>query len=55
MRLKGKSIPKNIILISLNEEKGYVYNSEEYLHDIEQVYFYKDIEKYTPTTEQKSS
>ncbi len=38
MRLKGKSIPKNIILISLNEEKGYVYNSEEYLHDIEQVY-----------------
>src|SRR5699024_1395922 len=24
MRLKGKTIPKNIILISLNEEKGYV-------------------------------
>ena len=25
MRLKGKSIPKNIVLISLNENKAYVY------------------------------
>ena len=38
LRIKGKSIPKNILLISLNEEICYVYNSKKYLKEIEQVY-----------------
>ncbi len=35
MRIKGKFIPRNIILVSLNENKAYVYDSEKYLSDIE--------------------
>lgn len=38
MRIKGKPIPKNIILISLNDQIAYFYTSEEYLQDIEKVY-----------------
>ena len=38
LRIKGKSIPKNILLISLNEGICYVYNSNDYLKEIEQVY-----------------
>ena len=38
MRLKGKSIPKNIVLISLNENKAYVYESYNYLDSIETIY-----------------
>lgn len=38
MRIKGKPIPKNIILISLNDQIAYSYNSGEYLEDIEKVY-----------------
>ena len=38
MRIKGKSIPKNIILISLNEGLAYLYNSGDYLKEIEKVY-----------------
>ena len=38
LRIKGKSIPKNILLISLNEGICYVYNSKNYLKEIEQVY-----------------
>ncbi len=38
MRIKGKSIPKNIVLISLNDATAYVYKSEDYLSFIEQVY-----------------
>lgn len=38
MRLKGKNIPKNIVLISLNENKVYVYESYNYLDSIETVY-----------------
>ncbi len=38
MRIKGKFIPRNIILVSLNENKAYVYDSEKYLSDIEKVY-----------------
>lgn len=38
MRMKGKSIPSNIVLISLNDYRAYVYNSKEYLNDIEEVY-----------------
>lgn len=39
MRIKGKSIPANILLISLNTEKAYLYHSSDYLTFIEQVYF----------------
>lgn len=38
LRIKGKSIPKNILLISLNEGICYVYNSKDYLKEIEKVY-----------------
>ena len=34
MRVKGKSIPANIILISLNTEKAYQFKSFEYLPEI---------------------
>ena len=37
-RIKGKAIPKNILLISLNDKKSYVYNSAHYLEYIEKVY-----------------
>ena len=37
-RIKGKSVPRNIILISLNDSKAYLYNSEDYLIDIEKIY-----------------
>lgn len=38
MRIKGKSIPSNIILISLNDKKAYCYKSEHYVEYIEQIY-----------------
>ena len=38
MRVKGKPIPRNIILISFNDGISYVYNSENYLEDIEKIY-----------------
>jgi len=38
MRIKGKPIPENIILIALNEKKAYVYNSSCFLENIEKVY-----------------
>ena len=38
LRIKGKSIPSNIILISLNTGIAYIYNSNDYLADIEKVY-----------------
>lgn len=37
-RVKGKPIPANIILISLNDGKAYVYHSKDYLIDIEKIY-----------------
>lgn len=37
-RVKGKPVPANIILLSANEEKAYLYYSNEYLKDIETVY-----------------
>lgn len=37
-RLKGKPVPANIILISLNDGKAYCFHSIEYLAFIEQVY-----------------
>lgn len=38
MRIKGKPVPKNILLVSLNDDKCYVYDSSNYLLDIERVY-----------------
>lgn len=38
MRVKGRPIPANIILISLNNTKAYVYRSDDYLEHIEKVY-----------------
>lgn len=38
MRIKGKTIPRNIILVSLNDNKAYVYSSHDYLSNIETVY-----------------
>lgn len=38
LRIKGKPIPANIILISLNDGKAYCYLSANYLSFIEQVY-----------------
>lgn len=38
MRIKGKSIPSNIILISLNQKKAYCYKSQDYIEYIEKTY-----------------
>lgn len=38
MRVKGKSIPANIILVSLNDEIAYIFSSQDYLKDIEKIY-----------------
>lgn len=38
MRIKGRPVPANIILVSLNNTTAYIYHSEEYLNEIEQVY-----------------
>ena len=38
MRIKGKSIPKNIILISLNDGLAYVYDSVDYFDEIHKIY-----------------
>jgi hypothetical protein MHP7448_0463 len=38
MRIKGKSIPANILLISLNTNKAYQFYSRDYLPFIEKVY-----------------
>lgn len=38
MRVKGKPIPANIVLISLNSSVAYIYKSEDYLSFIEKIY-----------------
>lgn len=38
-RIKGHEIPKNILLVSLSNQKIYLFDSEEYLKEIEKVYF----------------
>ncbi|MBO4752618.1 MAG: hypothetical protein J5526_07745 [Bacteroidales bacterium] len=38
MRIKGKPVPKNILLVSLNDDKCYLYDSSDYLNDIQKVY-----------------
>ena len=39
LRVKGKSVPSNILLISLNEELCYVFKSEDYFDEIHKIYF----------------
>ncbi|MCQ2211377.1 MAG: SAM-dependent methyltransferase [Paludibacteraceae bacterium] len=38
MRIKGESIPANILIVSLNDETMYVYESKDYFDDIHKVY-----------------
>lgn len=38
MRVKGESVPARILLIDLNATKIYVYNSADYIDDIQKVY-----------------
>lgn len=38
LRIKGKPVPSNIILVDLNGEAAYLYKSALYLSDIEKVY-----------------
>lgn len=39
MRINGESVPKNILLISLNTEECYRYDADKYLPYIEKQYF----------------
>ncbi|MBQ8703446.1 MAG: hypothetical protein IJ524_03610 [Bacteroidales bacterium] len=38
IRVKGKPVPANIVLVSLNNTTAYVYHSGDYLDEIERVY-----------------
>lgn len=38
-RIKGKPVPSNIIIVDLNAEQAYLYKSEEYIDDIETIYY----------------
>lgn len=38
MRIRGESVPARILLIDLNSTKIYVYNSGDYIDDIQKVY-----------------
>ena len=38
MRIKGESIPANIILVDLNNQKAYIYNSKDYFNEIHTLY-----------------
>lgn len=38
MRTKGRPVPANIVLVSLNNTTAYIYHSENYLEQIETVY-----------------
>ena len=38
MRIKGESVPARILLIDLNNTKVYVYNSIDYIDDIQKMY-----------------
>lgn len=39
LRIKGISVPSNILLVSLNDTMIYHYNSKDYFNDIHKVYF----------------
>lgn len=38
LRIKGKPVPANIIIVDLNGEQAYLYKSDDYLDDIEKIY-----------------
>ena len=38
LRVKGKPIPGNIVIVDLNGEQAFLYSSADYLSDIEKVY-----------------
>ena len=38
LRVKGKPVPANIVIVDLNGEQAYLYKSADYLADIEKVY-----------------
>lgn len=38
MRVKGESIPANILLVALNEEVAYLFKAKDYLAEIETIY-----------------
>lgn len=37
-RLKGKPVPANVVIVSLEDSVAYIYRSEDYLGQIETVY-----------------
>lgn len=39
MRIKGESIPSNIILVSLNDRLAYLFNANDYFYEIHQIYY----------------
>ena len=38
LRIKGESVPANILLIDLNNEKAYQYRTKDYIDDVQKVY-----------------
>lgn len=38
LRIKGKPVPANVVIVDLNGEQAYLYKSADYLADIEKVY-----------------
>ena len=51
MRVKGRPIPANIILISLNNTTAYIYHSDDYLEQIEKIYYSEDGNSWVEDTE----
>lgn len=39
LRITGNPVPKNILLVSLNQSKIYVFNSEDYFDEIHKIYY----------------
>ncbi|MFA6513667.1 MAG: hypothetical protein WCT50_00040 [Patescibacteria group bacterium] len=39
LRLTGNPVPRNILLISLNQAKAYIFNSEDYFDEIHEIYY----------------
>ena len=39
LRITGNPVPKNILLVSLNQTKVYVFDSEDYFDEIHQIYY----------------
>lgn len=39
LRISGHPVPKNILLVSLNQGKMYVFDSQDYFNEIHQIYY----------------